>query len=166
MAQPNPALIAALQKTIHKLEHGVNYQWGHMGRCNCGLLVQEISKMSGKEIHEMAMEKPGDWATHSIEYCPTSGFQIDRLISTLISTGLHIDDLVHLERMDDPLVIRRLPTNQKYLRHNSRSDLICYLKAWLKLLEEDWLHQNSPNLLLMGNETSSNLQLGGERVRE
>lgn len=143
MAQPNPELIAALQNTINKLERGVRYQWGHMGRCNCGLLVQELSKLSGKEIHEIGMEKPGDWATHSIEYCQTSRFRIDRLISTLISAGLQIDDLVHLERLDDPQIIRRLPAHQKYLRHNSRTDLICYLKSWLKVLEEAWLEHGA-----------------------
>lgn len=141
MAKPNPRLIAALHKTIHKLERGDRYEWGHMGRCNCGLLVQEISNLSGKEIHEMGMEKPGDWAAHSTEYCPSSGFRIDRLISTLISNGLQIDDLVHLERLDDPQVIERLP--KKYLRHNSRPDLIRYLRSWLKVLEDAWLKQNT-----------------------
>ncbi len=142
MAQPNPELISALQNTVRRLEGGVPYQWGHMGHCNCGLLAQEISELSAREIHEMGMEKSGDWNTHCQEFCPASGFRIDRLITTLLSAGLEIDDLAHLEQLDDPHVLRRLSANQRYLRHNSRTHLIIYMKAWLKILEESWLSDN------------------------
>jgi hypothetical protein len=45
MANPNPELIAAIEKTVSKLKNGSPYQWGHMGACNCGNLAQELTKL-------------------------------------------------------------------------------------------------------------------------
>ena len=46
MAIATPELIAALERTVSKLQQGASYQWGHMGACNCGNLAQELTPFS------------------------------------------------------------------------------------------------------------------------
>jgi hypothetical protein len=41
MAKATPEFIQALRSAIAKLEKSDDYQWGHMGSCNCGYLAQE-----------------------------------------------------------------------------------------------------------------------------
>jgi hypothetical protein len=136
MAKPNTVLIEALRNTIRRLETGTSYQWGHMGSCNCGHLAQELTNMSKTEIHTRAMQKYGDWSEQLNDYCPTSGLLMDDLISHMLSCGLTTTDLQHLERLSDPLVLRRIKGYEKGLAHNQKQDVIRYIKAWTLLLEE------------------------------
>ncbi|MFC4872984.1 hypothetical protein [Negadavirga shengliensis] len=139
MAKANPVLIKALKKTVLKLKNGASYQWGHMGACNCGNLAQEISQLSKGDIHRYAMQGHGDWSEQLRDYCPTSGYPMDLLISKLLETGLDIDDLKHLERLSDPCVLALLPLGKRgNVKYNDRSDVIAYLECWIDLLEEDW----------------------------
>ena len=55
----------------------------------------------------------------------------------MLDIGLNTDDLYSLERLSSPRILKRLPRGQRYLRHNSKDDLIVYLKAWVELLEEE-----------------------------
>ena len=51
MAIANPKLIKALRDASSKLnDTSTEYEWGHMGRCNCGQLVQTLTGWSDKEI--------------------------------------------------------------------------------------------------------------------
>jgi len=136
MAKPSIELIEALRNTTKQLENSEQYQWGHMGSCNCGFLAQEISKLSKDQIHSRAMQKYGDWNDQLNDYCPTSGMLMDDLITQMLDFGLDTDDLRHLEKLSDTKVLRRLPTNNRYLSQNKKSDVIKYIKAWVDLLEE------------------------------
>lgn len=53
----------------------------------------------------------------------------------MIAWGLSKDDLAHLERLSDAKVIKALPPNKRYLRHNQRDDVVLYLNTWADLLE-------------------------------
>ena len=134
MATPSIKLIEALQNTARKLESGAPYQWGHMGSCNCGNLVQELTSLSKGEIHAYAMRGRGDWNDQIMDFCPTSGMPMDLLISELLNMGITRKDLMNLEKLSDPHVLKNL-SEKKYLKHNNKSDLVLYLKAWAKLLE-------------------------------
>jgi hypothetical protein len=137
MARPKPELIQALRNTARKLKKSQTYQWGHMGSCNCGHLVQEVTKLSKAEIHEYAMRtRGGDWSEQALDFCPTSGYLMDQVISYMLSAGMEIEDFKHLERLSDQQVLNRLPQNERYLRHNIREDVIKYMNAWADLLEE------------------------------
>lgn len=61
---------------------------------------------------------------------------MDDLITQMLNYGLDTDDLKHLEKLSDTKVLRRLPTNHRYLSQNKKSDVIKYIKAWVDLLEE------------------------------
>lgn len=149
MAKANPKLIEALQKTIQKLENGEKYQWGHMGSCNCGHLAQELTNLSKAEIHEYAlMTRSGDWADQVSAFCANSGLHMDIIIDEMLRHGLTRQDLIHLERLSDQKILRRLPMEERYLKHNKKDDVIKYFKTWLEVLEEE-LKVKSPKKLVL-----------------
>ena len=139
MARPSLEIIDALRNTARKLEVSPNYQWGHMGLCNCGFLAQEITHLRKDEIHARAMAGHGDWTEQLNDYCPTSGLPLDRVIDELLIAGFDIDDLKHLERLSSPVVLKSLPPEKRHLRRNVKSDVICYINGWARLLENEWI---------------------------
>lgn len=142
MAKPKPALIDAIKKTARKLHTSTNYQWGHMGSCNCGHLVQEITKLSKAQIHDYAMRtRGGDWSEQALDYCPTSGYLMDQAISIMLEAGMELHDFEHLEKLSDKKVLKRLPYESRHLRYNNRMDVITYLNAWADMLEEELIQQ-------------------------
>jgi hypothetical protein len=135
MAEPTLAIIDTLRSTANALAASGDYQWGHMGACNCGFLVQQITQLGKAHIHRTAMQQRGDWSEQLNDYCPASGLEMDNLITMLVSAGFTIADLRHLERLSDPDVLRTVPANRKTLRHNIRTDVLVYLRLWANLLE-------------------------------
>ncbi|QKZ11446.1 hypothetical protein [Spirosoma sp. KUDC1026] len=143
MARPTPMLIEALRQTARNLKNGAHYQWGHMGGCNCGNLAQELTKLDKAQIHHYAMERYGDWNRQLDDYCPSSQMPIDVIINEMVSAGLQIEDLKHLEKLDDRAVLLRLPLEKRHLRHNVREDVITYMNTWASLLEEQFAQKIS-----------------------
>lgn len=143
MANPNPELIAAIEKTVSKLKNGSPYQWGHMGACNCGNLAQELTKLEKGEIHSYAMQRHGDWNEQLIDYCPTSGYPMDLMITRMLDFGLTTSDLAHLERLSDPIVLAEMSIEKRNsLSKNKKEDVIFYMITWSKLLRKNWLLEN------------------------
>ncbi len=134
MVNPSFKIIQALRKTALQLENGNRYEWGHMGSCNCGNLAQTITSFSRAEIQKYALEKRGDWSEQLIDYCPTSGYPMDLIISKMIEFGFTRQDLRHLEWLSDDIVLSR--TGKPFLNRNLKSDTILYLKSWADLLED------------------------------
>lgn len=152
MAIANPALIAAIERTASKLQQGGTYQWGHMGACNCGNLAQELTPFSKAEIHQYAMQRHGDWNEQLIDYCPTSGYPIDLIVTKMLEFGLSLDDLAHLERLSDPQILGQMSQEKRNsLNKNTRADVILYLSSWANLLREKWITEN-PSLVLPQTE--------------
>lgn len=136
MALANPKLIQAIEKTAAKLASGINYQWGHMGECNCGILSQELTHFTKADIHRFAMQKAGDWNEQLLDYCPSSGLPMDMLISKMLEFGLTVDDLAHLERLSDPEILIQFPKEKRdRLNKNSRDDVVDYLETWANVLK-------------------------------
>lgn len=136
MAKASLPLIDALRRTARNLSQRSDYQWGHMGSCNCGFLAQEVTRLTKAEIHRRAMERYGDWNEQLNDYCPASGLPLDEVISEMIAFGFDADDLKHLERLSDPLILRTFPLEERNLKHNIKSDVVHYLNAWANLLEQ------------------------------
>ena len=137
MAQASILVIQALRKTVENLEKSASYQWGHMGSCNCGNLAQVITNLDKAEIHKSAMRRHGDWNEQLIDYCPTSGLPIDHIIDEMLAFGFSREDLAHLEKLSDPKILRQLPLDKRYLKHNLKTDVLVYLKTWISQLEEE-----------------------------
>lgn len=139
MARATIDVIQALRTTAFNLAKATDYQWGHMGSCNCGYLAQAITKLTKREIHATAMKSYGDWSEQLNDYCPSSGLPMDGIISQMLESGFEREDLTHLERLSDPTVLQRLTGERRYLRHNSREDVILYLQTWAAVLESHLL---------------------------
>ena len=147
MARPTPELIYALRQTAKKLQDGSSYQWGHMGRCNCGNLAQELTKLNKDQIHRYAMQRYGDWNEQVDDYCSTSQMPLDLLVGEMLNAGLQLEDLKHLEKLDDRQILVCLPLDKRFLKHNVREDVITYMITWATLLEEQVLEKITlPNL--------------------
>ncbi|MCB9766382.1 MAG: hypothetical protein H6739_41790 [Alphaproteobacteria bacterium] len=129
-------LIEALRTTADRLSTGADYQWGHLGACNCGHLAQTITRLSPAQIHAAALRRAGDWAEQSVSYCPGSGYPIDHIFDRMMALGLNRDDIRHLERLSDRRVLARMGERGRALHRNHRQDVIDYMRAWADLLEE------------------------------
>ena len=141
MARASEHLIHALIQTAARLESGAVYSWGHLGSCNCGHLTQTLTGLTPDEIHRNALERGGDWGEVSEGYCSTSGLAVDTLIGGLLDQGLHLEDIEHLEELDDPKVLRRLPKSlPRHLERNNRDHASAYFRAWATVMK-DMLNQ-------------------------
>ena len=137
MARANRELIIVLRATASKLEAGAPYRWTHMGACNCGHLAQTITHLSADDIRRYAYERAGEWAEQGLEFCPTSRYPMDTVLSSLFEIGLSSDDLRHLERLTHPEVVRRLPVElRKQLSYRERDHVVLYMRTFADLLEE------------------------------
>ncbi len=146
MAKAKIEIISALEKTARNLESGAAYQWGHMGACNCGNLAQEVTQLSKGEIHKYAMQRHGDWAEQILEFCPTSGYPMDLMISKMLDYGFSTNDLSNLETLTDRTVLKSIPLPKRNeLNKNSKEDVILYLRAWATTLRNQWI-KDHPNL--------------------
>lgn len=138
MAVASAELVIALRGTAARLSHGSSYQWGHLGMCNCGHLVQTVCTIAPQQIHKVALsDREGDWEALANAYCPTSGLPIDAIIGELVALGLTTREIGHLEKLDEPRVLAVLPGGHRWLRRNDRADLVAYLEAWADLLEAE-----------------------------
>ncbi|MFW6347169.1 MAG: hypothetical protein ACOC2C_00995 [Cyclonatronaceae bacterium] len=142
--QPNITLVNALRETARRLSRGAEYNWCHMGRCNCGHLAQTITKLSPAKIHEMALLKAGDWKDQTIDHCTTTGLTIDHIIASMMELGLTRNDIVHLERLSDQRVLQRIPLERRRkMDHRKREDVVLYMHEFARMLEEALL-ENVP----------------------
>jgi hypothetical protein len=135
MAIASLKLVTALRSTAARLAAGSSYQWGHLGMCNCGHLVETVCAIPPQQIHRLAlMDREGDWEQLANAYCPTSGFPIDDILGELVALGLTTQEVGHLEKLGEPRVLAALPGGHRWLRRNDRADLIAYLETWAALL--------------------------------
>lgn len=156
MAQSTPSVILALRRTASNLEKSSDYQWGHMGSCNCGFLAQQITKEPRHKIHSYAMQGCGDWSEQLNDYCPTSGLNMDELISEMLDFGFDSDDLKNLEKLSDHRILREFTHQEKNLRHNVKTDVVKYLRVWAKMLEADFIQDLTISLEDSDSEEGEN----------
>lgn len=135
MARPTLELVTALRATAARLAAGAEYKWSDFACCNCGNLVQSVTKLSPREIYEAAFARAGDWGEQAREFCPSSGYPIDYVLERLFALGLAPEDVRHLERLSDARVLRALGVCA--LRHTRREDVVAYMRAWAALLERE-----------------------------
>jgi hypothetical protein len=134
MAQNRRALIDALRTTAGRLTLGARYEWGHMGRCNCGHLVQTVTDMSAREIVEAVDFALDEWSEHAKDYCAGTGHKVDDLFLTLQQLGFDYRAVVHLENLTDPRVLVRVG---RHLRRNCVDDVVLYMTTLATILEEE-----------------------------
>ena len=139
MAKPTPELIHALRETANRLRNGAHYAWGHHGACNCGNLVQVITRLSQGEILRYAHTGIGEWTELAESFCPVTNAPITLIMKKLEESGLTPTDIHHIEYLSDREVLNHLPGGFRWLKRNKREDAIDYFEAFAGLLEEQLL---------------------------
>jgi len=139
MAHPNIRLIDALRDAAANLRNGAHYAWGNHGSCNCGHILQVVTKLSKKEILEKAQSTSGEWTEIAEEYCGVTNAPVYLLISKLEKIGLTPTDIHNLEYLEDRKILGSLPGGFRWLKKNVREDVIVYFETMAELLEEELL---------------------------
>lgn len=137
MPKSNPELIGALRETAKRLGEGAEYEWGHMGRCNCGHLVQTLTNMSSYEIVKSIDFQLDEWSEHARDYCAGTGHKVDDLFLTLQQAGFGYQDVIYLENLADGRVLDRLAGGRRYLQRNKVEDAILYMNTMADVLEAE-----------------------------
>lgn len=153
MAHPTIELIDALRETATRLRNGAHYAWGHHGACNCGNLLQVVTKLSEGEILRYAHTGTGEWTELAEEFCPVTNAPLTLVISRLEAIGLTPTDIHNIEYLADKKVLHHLPGGFRWLKRNKREDAIDYFEAFANLLEEELLQNIDIKMdtLLEGN---------------
>lgn len=136
MASSNPFLISKLREAATQIESGAAYSWGHVGKCNCGHLLQAITPLSSGEIYKQVHhQKLDEWSEFANDYCPASGAPMDLLMDKLLEAGMELSDIHQLEYLSNKEVLKALPGGFRYLQKGNRSDAALYMKTWADVLE-------------------------------
>jgi len=139
MARADIELIEALRQAAANLRKGAHYAWGHHGSCNCGHILQVITKLSKEEILRHAQTVRGEWSEISEEYCGVTNAPAYLLVSKLEKLGLTPTDIQNLEYLEDRTVLEQLPGGFRWLSRNIKEDVIIYFETMAEMLEEELL---------------------------
>ncbi|KYP15565.1 hypothetical protein [Flavihumibacter sp. CACIAM 22H1] len=141
MATIRLELISALRQAAANLRNGAYYAWGHHGGCNCGHLLQVVTRLSKEEILQYAHSGTGEWTEIAEEYCSVTNVPLGLLMSKLQETGLTPTDIHNIEYLEDRAVLNALPGGFRWLKRNQREDVIVYFETYAQLLEDKLLAQ-------------------------
>lgn len=136
MAYPTVELVEALRETARRLRDGAAYAWGNHGSCNCGNLLQVVTKLSKEDILRHAHSGTGEWTELAEDYCGVTNAPVDLMISHLQNLGLTPTDIHNLEYLEDKQVLHNLPGGFRWLKRNQREDVIVYFETFADMLEE------------------------------
>jgi hypothetical protein len=139
MASASPSLIVALRETASRLREGAYYAWGHHGACNCGNLLQVVTRLDKNEILNWAHTGIGEWTELAEDFCPVTEVPVNLLISKLEAIGLTPTDIHNLEYLEDRAVLENLPGGFRWLRRNNREHVILYFETLAGILEASGL---------------------------
>ena len=138
MPKRNPQLISALRETANRLQNGATYEWGHMGRCNCGHLVQTVADLSDSDIARAVQFELDEWSEYAQEFCDGTGEHVEDLFLTLQNVGFGYQDVIHLEYLTDRSVLKRIGGGTpQHLERNNVSDVMLYMQTLADILEEE-----------------------------
>ncbi len=138
MATPNKYLIKKIREAAGNIESGAPYNWGHVGKCNCGHLLQTIEDVDSGDIYKRAQKVTLDEYSEFVnDYCPESGVPMDALLDSLVDVGLSMDDIPQLEYLSNKKVLEALPGGFRYLQKGKADDAVLYMNTWADVLEEE-----------------------------
>lgn len=141
MAHPNIKLVNALRQAADNLRNGADYAWGHHGSCNCGHILQVITRLNKQEILEHAQTVCGEWTEIAEEYCGITNAPAYFLISELENLGLTPTDIHNLEYLQDRSVLEALPGGFRWLKRNLREGVIVYFETMANMMAEEALEK-------------------------
>jgi len=136
MARATTQLISKLREAAANIESGKDYNWGHIGRCNCGHLVQCMTDLSAKDIYAIAKDNYIDeWTEFANDYCPSNGASVDKITDILLTNGFELKDVHQLEYLSNPDVLKAIPGGPRQLQKGNARDAALYMRTWASILE-------------------------------
>lgn len=126
-----------LRTTATRLEEGAQYEWGHMGRCNCGHLVQTLTSLDSRQIAEKVNHQLDEWTEHAQTYCQQTGSPVDEIFEELAKVGFSHKDVMALEHLNDSRVLKHLGNKGVKLRRNQRQDVSLYMRTLAEVIEKE-----------------------------
>ena len=70
-------------------------------------------------------------------YCASSDYPVDHLVASLLELGLSRVDIGHLERLDDPELLRAIAPPRGRMDRHRRQDVVVYLRTMAEILVAD-----------------------------
>ena len=137
MAKATKQLVEALRKSADRIQSGAEYEWGHVGRCNCGHLVQAVTGKSSSQIIKGFGPALDEWTEHANDYCSTTGMPVQNMLDDLADIGFYPDDVRNLEYLSDKAVLKHPDLANRNLRRNDRDDVATYMNKLADVLEEE-----------------------------
>lgn len=137
MSNHKKPIVDLLRETAERLDGGARYEWGHMGRCNCGHLVQTLTELNDRQIAESVNHQLDEWSEHAKDYCAETGSLVDDLFSALADVGFTHRDVIALEHLTDSRVLAELGPRGRKLRRNHAPDVSLYMKTLASVIERE-----------------------------
>ena len=137
MSNKKEPIVHLLRQTADRLDEGARYEWGHMGRCNCGHLVQTLTALSDREISRAVDYQLNEWTEYAKDYCPNTGSAVEDLFRTLAEVGFTHTDVMRLETLTDPRVVAALGRQGQHLRKNWAPDVSLYMRTLADVIESE-----------------------------
>ena len=137
MAKATKQLVEALRKSADRIQAGEEYEWGHVGRCNCGHLVQTVTGKSSSQIIKSFGPSLDEWTEHANDYCSTTGLPVQDMLDDLAEIGFYSEDVRNLEYLSDNNVLKHFDIADRPLKHNDRGDVAMYMNKLADVLEEE-----------------------------
>lgn len=159
MATARLELIEALRQTAANLRNGAYYAWGHHGGCNCGNLLQVVTKLSKEEVLQYAHSGIGEWTEIAEEYCSVTNVPLGLMMTKLMEIGLTPTDIHNIEYLEDREVLNALPGGFRWLKRNQREDVVLYFETFAQILEDKLLAQVSLDTLLEPSKKPVHIEL-------
>jgi len=159
MAKATSKLISALRLTADSLRNGAYHSWGHHGACNCGNLVQSVTKFTKEEILQYAHTGTGEWTELAQEFCSTTNAPLNLVFTKLEEIGLTPTDIHHIEYLSDKKVLEQLPAGFRWLKRNKKEDAIAYFETFANVLEEEWLLSIDVNIDNISPQPANKMEL-------
>lgn len=124
------------------------YIWNNNGQCNCGIVVQAMTLSAGNGVNRLFRKAKEDigispsegqtWKSVCQTSCSVTGMPIKEVFIKLADFGLKPRDIVHLEYMTNPAIIKESGINTKETDFYKKvANLLLYLKAWLRIIKKE-----------------------------
>ena len=128
MQERKQKLIAALNLAVSALKNNtIYYNWERQESCNCGVVAQAVLGKSAQQVKDLwlkstetriKVKRPDEkidptWQDSVKHLCPMTGEPLTEVFKQLFSAGLSKEDIVHLEYMDNPAILKRSGINTK-----------------------------------------------------
>lgn len=164
-------LIKSLKLAINALKNDtIFYDWTRQESCNCGIVSQAVLGKSSEIVSDLFQNVIGhldkkfeifnqgiDDASKKKEHCstwkdgvkflcPIIGKSNIQIFDELTEAGLSKDDIVHLEYLENPAILRKSGIKKSKDYYRKKENLILYLTSWIKILEEGIQHKEGENL--------------------